>query len=101
MFWPNVGRQYLKLFTQVARESEGRQGVRSRMVSALAENDNVAAREAGHFMTADVGSFEPGDALPHLTVSQFVSEAAQQSHGPQTKAENAKTFQAQVAHVGR
>jgi len=32
MFWPNVGRQYLKLFSQVASAGEKRQGVRSRSV---------------------------------------------------------------------
>jgi len=35
MFWPNVGRQYLKLFSQVASAGEKRRGVRSRSVLAV------------------------------------------------------------------
>ncbi len=37
MFWPNVGRQYLKLFGRVARARVKRQGARSHRVLAMAE----------------------------------------------------------------
>jgi len=35
MFWPNVGRQYLKLFSQMASAGQKRQGARSRRVLAV------------------------------------------------------------------
>jgi glycosyltransferase involved in cell wall biosynthesis len=35
MFWPNVGRQYLKLFSQVASAGKKRQGLRFRRVLAV------------------------------------------------------------------
>jgi polysaccharide biosynthesis protein PslF len=106
MFWPNVGREYLKLFGRVARASEERHVARSLRVLAVAESENVTAWEGGDFMTEDVASVASGDSLeavtskvaahglyplrgeiawpdvaadsPDQTVGPFVSEAARQ-----------------------